>query len=160
MTEELTNKEMLAEIRFVMRFSRVYFDAFKITNDRVKYFRLLCILVAATPTERQVLALLQNSDVLKLLDLKQDQEPRHKFEALIQGFRNDRGPFLKLMKTKPYSDRYYAFTSNYDEAVREYLVRFKENVAPNLNLPARLQDEEARAIFKHIGLHPVWMTPA
>ncbi|WP_375413781.1 hypothetical protein [uncultured Bradyrhizobium sp.] len=146
----LTNEEMRQEITFVTRFSRVYFDAFMIGNDRIKYFDLLNILLDCRPEELKVKALMQNKRIHKLLDLKEGQEPRHKFDGLMNGFKNEAGSLWRLIRTRPHKDRYIAFNSNYDECVRRYLAKFKEMVVPNLSIPEKMPTSEAKRLFRHI----------
>ena len=135
----------------VLSFSRIYFEAFKISTDRISEFRLLCILLRCSQTDLKVNELRANPDIRKLLGVPEGKDSRHKLEPRIDGLKNRRGPFLKLVRTRPFRDRYYTFNSNFDEAVLQYLRLFQERVIPSWSLPSSLSIEEARLLFKEIA---------
>jgi hypothetical protein len=148
--------KLIAEVNYVLRFSKIYFDAFKILHDRVIQWKLLCIILNSSEEELKVIKFRADKRVLKLLPLEGPVQynTEYLFQRLMKGFKNERGSFLDIRapEGKPVrgKERAYFLNDNFNEAAAQYITMFTSGMIPSDLILKTLEKEVTLQVFKSI----------
>jgi hypothetical protein len=148
--------KLIAEVDYVLRFSKIYFDAFKIIHDRMIQWELLCIILNSSEEELKVIKFRADKRVLELLPLDEPVQYNtgYLFKRLMKGFKNERGSFLDIRAPEGKSvggkERAYFLNDNFHEAAAQYITMFTRAMIPS-DLTLKTPEKEVTLqVFKSI----------
>jgi hypothetical protein len=142
--------QLIAEVNHVLSFSQIYLDAFKIKGNRIRLWRLLCILVDSTDEQLKVVNLREDERVLQLLGNPSPYKAPYQFKKLISALKNDQGNFYSLVVRGQKKDRAYVLNKNFDDSVIQYLRAFTREIIPAAGVLEHIDATQAREFFKII----------